>query len=49
MLDPPVTLNFSNCFIRIIENSYLLYKDGLFYKFGTASDVKKGTVDITFL
>ena len=49
MLDPAVPLHFSNSFVRIIKNSNLLYKDGLFWKSGTASDVKKVTVDITFL
>ena len=42
MLDPAVPLHFSNSFIRKIKQRYLLYKNDLFYKLGTASDVKKG-------
>ena len=48
MLDPAVPLFFSNNFIKIIKNSYLLYKDGLFYKLGTVLYVKKSTVDIFY-
>ena len=48
MLDPAVPVHL--IVIEIIKNSNLLYKDGLFYKLGTASHVtKKGTVDTTFL
>ena len=42
MLDPAVPAHFSNRFITIIKNSNLLYKGGLLYKLGTASDVRKG-------
>ena len=48
MLDPAVQLHFSNSFIKIIENSNILYKVGLFWKLGAASDVKKALWTLQF-